>query len=65
MKTILWIDDNIKLMEDSIPVFKRYGFHIITAATPSIALRELRHRRRQLQGVLLDVKLGGGENGLE
>jgi ActR/RegA family two-component response regulator len=65
MKTLLWIDDDEKLIDDTTPVFRQNGFHVLKATTPSQALRFLRHQRGQLDGVLLDVRLGGGENGLE
>jgi len=65
MKRLLWIDDDNKLIEDSIAVFKQYGFHILKASTPSAALRALRQQKEEIDGVLLDVRLGGDENGIE
>lgn len=63
MKTLLWIDDDEDLIESAIPVFEKNGFRIIKATTVSRALTVLRDDR--LDGVLLDVRLSGGESGLE
>lgn len=65
MKRILWIDDDERLIEDSRTVFGEYGIDIQKALTPSAALRILRQQRGELDGILLDVRLGGGENGIE
>jgi DNA-binding NtrC family response regulator len=63
MKKILWLDDNEKLIDWSIEVFQENGFDILKATTISRALTIL--RTEKLDGVLLDVKLQGGEDGLE
>ena len=65
MKRVLWIDDDDRLIEDSRSVFRQYGFEVHKALTPSAALRMLRQQREELDGILLDVRLGGGENGIE
>ncbi|HTG33800.1 MAG TPA: response regulator [Thermoanaerobaculia bacterium] len=62
---LLWIDDDLKLVNASTPVFHRYGFEIVSAATLSRALTILRAESNQLDGILLDVRLGAGENGIE
>jgi ActR/RegA family two-component response regulator len=62
---LLWIDDDQKLVDASLPVFQRHGFDIVAAATLSRALAILRKQSRDLDGVLLDVRLGAGENGIE
>lgn len=63
MKTILWLDDNEKLIDASVEVFREHGFEIAKATNTSRALTILREQR--LDGVLLDVWLRGGESGLE
>jgi DNA-binding NtrC family response regulator len=63
MKTILWIDDDRKLLDASVDVFREYGFELIKATNTSRALTIL--RAQKLDGVLLDVRLRGGEDGLE
>jgi DNA-binding NtrC family response regulator len=63
MKKILWIDDNEKLINSSVQVFYNYGFSIVKAINTSHALSILREEK--INGVLLDVRLGGGESGLE
>lgn len=63
MKTLLWIDDDEKLIDASIPVFQKNGFVVIKATNTSRALSILREEK--LDGVLLDVRLRGGESGLE
>jgi nucleoside phosphorylase/ActR/RegA family two-component response regulator len=63
MKNILWIDDDEELLNQSEPMFARYGFRIIKATTVGRALTMLRNER--VDGVLLDVRLSGGESGLE
>jgi len=63
MKTILWIDDNEKLVETSTPVFLENGFSVLKATNTSRALTIL--REQAIDGVLLDVRLRGDENGLE
>jgi ActR/RegA family two-component response regulator len=63
MKKILWIDDDEKLIDNSAPIFLKNGFYILKATTTSRALTILREEK--LDGVLLDVRLRGGESGLE
>jgi ActR/RegA family two-component response regulator len=63
MKTLLWIDDDESLIDASTPVFYKYGFFIFKATNTVQALTTL--RERQVDGVLLDVKLGNGESGLD
>jgi DNA-binding NtrC family response regulator len=63
MKTILWIDDNERLVDASTPVFLENGFVVLKATNTSRALTIL--REAQIDGVLLDVRLNGNENGLE
>lgn len=63
MKTLLWIDDDEKLIDASIPVFLNNSFSILKATNTSRALSIL--REEELDGVLLDVRLRGGEDGLE
>jgi DNA-binding NtrC family response regulator len=65
LKRILWIDDDGDLIDDSIPVFEKHGFSIVKATNTSRALTVLREQVAGLHGVLLDVRLGGNENGLE
>jgi ActR/RegA family two-component response regulator len=62
MKKILWIDDDETLIVDCTPIFQRYGFYILGATSVSQALNILRNEA--LDGILLDVKLSGSENGL-
>jgi CheY-like chemotaxis protein/predicted nucleotide-binding protein len=62
---VLWIDDDRELVKASLPVFQRHGFDVISASTLSRALTILRRESRALDGVLLDVRLGAGENGIE
>jgi CheY-like chemotaxis protein len=62
---LLWVDDDQKLVNASLPVFRRHGFEVVSAATLSRALTVLRGASRALDGVLLDVRLGAGENGIE
>jgi DNA-binding NtrC family response regulator len=63
MKRILWIDDDARLIEEGAPLFLEYGFQIIAATNTSRALKTLRNE--VFDGVLLDVRLRGGEDGLE
>ena len=63
MKTLLWIDDNEKLVDASTPVFLENGFSVLKATNTSRALTIL--REEAIDGVLLDVRLRGNENGLE
>ena len=63
MKRILWLDDNENLIDSSIELFQEHGFQILKATTISRALTIL--RTEKLDGVLLDVRLQGGEDGLE
>ncbi len=62
MKKILWIDDDEELIADCTPIFQRFGFYILGATNVSQALNIL--RTEALDGILLDVKLSGSENGL-
>jgi ActR/RegA family two-component response regulator len=62
VKTILWVDDEIRTLEALFPEFEKHGFRVLGASTISMALGIL--RRNSLDGVLLDVMLGGNENGL-
>jgi len=62
MKKILWLDDNEKLIDASIELFQENGFQILKATTISRALTIL--QTEKLDGVLLDVKLQGGEDDL-
>jgi CheY-like chemotaxis protein len=63
MKTILWLDDNEELIDASAEIFREYDFKIVKATNTSRALTIL--REQQLDGFLLDVRLRGGESGLE
>ena len=63
MKKLLWVDDDEKLIDSAVPVFERHGFRVLKAVNTSRALTIL--REEDLDGVLLDVRLAGGENGLE
>lgn len=63
MKRILWIDDNERLVDASTPVFLDNGFAVLKAMNTSRALTILREEK--IDGVLLDVRLRGNENGLE
>jgi ActR/RegA family two-component response regulator len=63
MKKILWIDDNETLINQGIPIFQENGFQIFKATNTSRALSLLREEK--LDGILLDVHLNGGENGLD
>ena len=63
MKNILWLDDNEKLIDSSMETFREHGFQIIKATDTSRALTILRNQK--VDGLLLDVRLHGGENGLE
>lgn len=63
MKTILWIDDEEDLLKAGVKLFLEYGFEVLTATNMTRALTMLREQR--LDGVLLDVKLRDGEDGLE
>jgi CheY-like chemotaxis protein len=62
-KRILWIDDDEQLIDDWATVFSEYGFDVAKATNTSRALTLLRTQR--VDGVLLDVRLGRDENGLE
>jgi CheY-like chemotaxis protein len=63
MKKLLWIDDDETLIDSSTPVFLENGFYIFKATNTSRALKIL--REEVIDGILLDVKLHGDENGLE
>jgi|GEM_PF-679056 len=63
MKKLLWIDDDEKLIDSSMPVFLKNGFYVFKATNTSRALTIL--REEAIDGVLLDVRLYGDENGLE
>jgi len=63
MKTLLWIDDDEKLIDASIPVFLKNGFAVLKTTNITNALSVL--RTEEPDGVLLDVRLRGEENGLE
>lgn len=63
MKRILWIDDNERLVDASTPVFLENGFVVLKATNTSRALTIL--REEAVDGILLDVRLRGNENGLE
>jgi len=63
MKTILWLDDNEKLIDSSTDIFRENGFQVLKATTISRALSILRSQK--LDGVLLDIRLQGEEDGLE
>ena len=63
MKTVLWIDDEEYVLAAGVELFREYGFEVLTATNTTRALTILREQR--LDGVLLDVKLGNGEDGLE
>jgi len=65
MMTLLWIDDDEELVESSIPLFKKYGFEILKATSISRALKILRENADLVNGILLDVRLGPSENGIE
>jgi CheY-like chemotaxis protein len=62
MKNILWIDDDTTLLKESIFLFQKYGFSVHPASNTTDALAAL--RTAQFDGVLLDVRLPGEENGL-
>lgn len=63
MKKILWIDDEEELIDRSMPFFSDNGIQLLKAANTSRALKIL--REENVDGVLLDVHLQGGESGLE
>src|SRR5437588_11630985 len=63
MKRILWIDDDERLIDDWALVFSAYGLEVAKATNTSRALTVL--RTQHIDGVLLDVRLGRDENGLE
>jgi CheY-like chemotaxis protein len=63
LKNLLWIDDDEQLIDSASPVFERHGFRILKAVNTARALTIL--REACVDGVLLDVRLAGGENGLE
>ena len=63
MKRILWLDDDERLIDWSVDVFRENGFHILKATRISRALTILRNEK--LDGMLLDVRLKGDEDGLE
>ena len=63
MKTLLWIDDDDKIIDAAAPVFQENGFVIIKATNTTRALAILRDH--ELDGMLLDVRLRGGESGME
>ena len=65
MKTLLWIDDDAKLVQSSAPVFEDHGLHVLMATSATRAMALLREKAKLLDGVLLDVRLAGNENGLE
>ena len=62
-KEILWIDDDESLLDSSIPVFLKNGFRVTKATTSARALKLL--DRQQFDGVLLDKRLSGDEDGLD
>jgi CheY-like chemotaxis protein len=63
VKILLWIDDNEQLIDASQPVFERHGFYVLKATNSSRALTVL--RQHTVDGVLVDVRLSDGEDGLE
>ena len=65
MKNILWIDDDSKLIDSSIPIFQQNDFFIFKAINTSRALSLLREHINSIDGILLDIRLQGEENGLE
>ena len=60
---LLWVDDDEHLIDSSIPVFMKYGVQVLKATNTSRALKLIRNER--LDGVLLDKRLSGDEDGLE
>lgn len=62
-KSLLWIDDDARLVDKAKPIFAHYGFLVLEATNTSRALTIL--RTYPLDGILLDVRLSAGENGLE
>ena len=65
MKKILWIDDDRRLLDDSTPLFERNGLHVFKAGTVTEALSVLRDSASSIEGMIIDVKLAGGEDGLD
>lgn len=65
MKRILWIDDDEAMLDSCVPLFERNGFLVLKATNTSRALTILRTDVHRLAGVLLDVRLSEGEDGLE
>lgn len=65
MKNILWIDDDELLMQACIPSFEEVGINILMATNGTRALKILNEFELDIDGVLLDVQLNEGENGLE
>lgn len=65
MKNVLWIDDDARMLDSCCPIFEENGFYLFKATNTSRALTLLRQHGERLHGVLLDVRLSHGENGLE
>jgi len=65
MKKILWIDDDERLLNDCTLLFEHNGFHIFKAVNVTQALAFLREEASSIDGMIIDVKLAGGEDGLE
>jgi len=60
MKKVLWIDDDASLLNDCAPLFEQNGFYIFKAFTVTQALVMLREEASSIDGIIVDVKLGGG-----
>lgn len=63
MKTVLWLDDDLQLVDAGIPVFASYGFRIRKASSIEEASNIL--ETEDIQGLLLDMYLADGEHGLD
>jgi CheY-like chemotaxis protein len=64
-KTLLWVDDEAEFVSDSIPLFKQHGFAVLMATSVTQALFLLREKESKLDGVIVDVRLAGDDDGRE
>lgn len=63
MKVLLWIEDDQALIDRARPVFKAHGFLLLAAQDGAEAASLL--EQQPVDGVLVDVRLARGEDGLQ
>jgi len=56
---VLWIDDNQRILDLSIPNLERYGFCVVGETSPKIGIKQLEDNLADYSLVLLDLKMPG------